>query len=251
MDIQTISLYVALTLVLVWTVRMARSKGRNPWLWGGFSVILMVIPNLNLLAVIPMIFLMFSKSPQGQSGSVTESASCPRCRTSLARNSRYCTSCGWDLAEIYYPEAVPGNEESAATNAVEDREPMEVSDPVRQGPIDESPPAPVEEPLAEAAPEADPKPSTEVRPPPFTPPKKPVTLVLPTAARMTERGVSLFNQGRIQESIDQFTKAIALDPNYVEAWARRAEAYAQLGRGSEAAEDRRRLDALNAGLSGS
>ena len=82
---------------------------------------------------------------------------------------------------------------------------------------------------------------------PLTPPKKPVTLVLPTAAGMTERGVSLFNQGRIQESIDQFTKAIALDPNYVEAWARRAEAYAQLGRGNEAAEDRRRLDALDTG----
>jgi Tfp pilus assembly protein PilF len=66
---------------------------------------------------------------------------------------------------------------------------------------------------------------------------------------MTERGVRLFNQGRIQESIDQFTKAIALDPNYTQAWARRAEAYARLGRGEEAAEDRRRLDALDASSS--
>jgi Tfp pilus assembly protein PilF len=64
---------------------------------------------------------------------------------------------------------------------------------------------------------------------------------------MTERGVRLFNQGRIQESIDQFTKAIALDANYIQAWAKRAEAYAMLGRGDQAAEDRRRLEALDAG----
>jgi Tfp pilus assembly protein PilF len=73
---------------------------------------------------------------------------------------------------------------------------------------------------------------------------------MPTAASMTERGVRLFNQGRIQESLDQFTKAIALDPNYVDAWAHRAEAYARLGRGAEAAEDRRRLETLNAGSTG-
>ena len=63
---------------------------------------------------------------------------------------------------------------------------------------------------------------------------------------MTERGVKLFNQGRTQEAIDQFTKAIALDANYTDAWAKRAEAYALLGRGDQAAEDQRRLDSLNA-----
>ena len=59
-------------------------------------------------------------------------------------------------------------------------------------------------------------------------PRKPVPVDAPTADGMTERGVRLYNQGRIQEAIDQFTKAIALDPNYVQAWARRAEAYARL-----------------------
>ena len=245
----TILLYVALTLVLLWTVRIARSKGRNPWLWGGLAFILMVIPNLNLLAVIPMIVLMFMKSSQQPSRTITESASCPKCRVSFLRNARYCTSCGWDLAERYYPEAVAEDEKSVATQALEDREPVGVSDPVRQSPVHESPPAPAQESPPEAANEAEPETPTEVTPPPFTPRKAPVSLVLPTAAGMTERGVGLFNQGRIQESIDQFTKAIALDPNYVEAWARRAEAYAQLGRGNEAAEDRRRLEALNAGLS--
>ena len=250
MDLGTILLYLALILVLLWTVRMARSKGRNPWLWGGVAFILMVIPDLKLLALIPMIVLMFMKIPQQQSGSVTESTSCPKCRTSLQRNSRYCTSCGWDLAERDNPEAVPEDQKPAATQAVTEREPVVASDAARQEPAEESPQAPPEESPAEAAAEAAPKTTTEVTRPPFTPPKKPVILVPPTAASMTERGVGLFNQGRIQESIDQFTKAIALDPNYIEAWARRAEAYAQLGRGNEAAEDRRRLEALNAGLSG-
>ena len=63
---------------------------------------------------------------------------------------------------------------------------------------------------------------------------------------MTQWGIDLFDLGRIQESIDQFTKAIALDPNFKMAWERRAESYAKLGRGDEAAEDRRRLRALNA-----
>ena len=247
----TILLYVFLTLVLLWTVRIARSKGRNPWLWGGLAFILMVIPNLTPLpAVFPIIVLMFMKSPQHQGRSNTESTSCPKCGSSALRNSRFCTSCGWDLAERYHPEAVPEEERSAAAQAAEAREPVGVSGPVQQRPADESAPAPAQESYPEAETEAKPEPTSEVTPPPFTPRKKPVSVVLPTAAGMTERGVGLFNQGRIQESIDQFTKAIALDPNYVEAWARRAEAYVQLGRGNEAAEDRRMLDALSAGLSG-
>ncbi len=80
--------------------------------------------------------------------------------------------------------------------------------------------------------------------------RKPVPVDAPTATAMTERGVRLFNQGRIQESIDQFTKAIALDPNYSQAWAKRAEAYSLLGRGNEAAEDKRKLDSLDANSTG-
>ena len=228
----TILLYLALALVLVWTVRVARSKGRNPWVWGGLAFVLMLIPNLNLLAVIPMIVLMFMKRVQPQGRTITESASCPRCRTSFLRNSRYCTSCGWDLAERYYPGAVLEEEKPAAAQVVKDREPVGISDPVRQGPAAKPPPPPTQEPLPEAATEAASETPAEAVQPPFTPRKKPVSPVLPTAAGMTERGVALFNQGRIQEAIDQFTKAIALDPNYVDAWAGRAEAYAQLGRGT-------------------
>jgi Tfp pilus assembly protein PilF len=66
---------------------------------------------------------------------------------------------------------------------------------------------------------------------------------------MTARGLSRLENGRIQEAIDQFTKAIALDPNYREAWEQRAEAYSKQGRGEEAAEDRRRIQGLNASSS--
>ena len=47
---------------------------------------------------------------------------------------------------------------------------------------------------------------------------------------MTARGAALLSEGRLQEAIDQFTKAIALDPKHREAFERRAEAYTQQGR---------------------
>ena len=203
----TILLYVALTLVLLWTVRIARSKGRNPWLWGGLAFILMVIPNLNLLAVIPMIVLMFMKSSQQPSKTITESASCPKCRVSFLRNARYCTSCGWDLAERYYPEAVAEDEKSTvATQALEDREPVGVSDPVRQSPVHESPPAPAQESPPEAANEAEPETPTEVTPPPFTP-RKAAGVVGPSHGRRHDGARGGFVQSgtnpRIHRSIHQ------------------------------------------------
>jgi Tfp pilus assembly protein PilF len=65
-----------------------------------------------------------------------------------------------------------------------------------------------------------------------------------TAETLTERGVSLLDEGRVQEAIDQFTKAIALNARYRRAWSLRAEAYDKLGRNREAAEDLRRLEAI-------
>ena len=52
---------------------------------------------------------------------------------------------------------------------------------------------------------------------------------------MTEAGLTLFNQGRVREAVDQFTKAIALDPRYRDAWANRAKAYSELGLSDKAA----------------
>ena len=66
----------------------------------------------------------------------------------------------------------------------------------------------------------------------------------PTAAEMVARGMERFQEQKYQESIDQFTKAIALDPNYAEAWEKRAAAYAQMGRSQQAEDDRRHLQGL-------
>ena len=67
----------------------------------------------------------------------------------------------------------------------------------------------------------------------------------PTAAIMVSRGIERFSERKFQEAIDQFTKAIALDANYAEAWERRSEAYAQLGRQEQAEDDRRHLQGLD------
>ena len=77
---------------------------------------------------------------------------------------------------------------------------------------------------------------------PERPPREPRPI--PTPANLTARGIELFNEGRFQEAIDQFTKAIALDPNYREAWERRAEAYGRMGRSERQKADQSRLEAI-------
>ena len=69
---------------------------------------------------------------------------------------------------------------------------------------------------------------------------------IPTAVAMTERGRSLVEEGRVQEGIDQFTKALALDSSYTLALEARAAAYELQGRHAEAEQDRRQLDASSA-----
>ena len=239
-------IFMALALVMLLTARLARSKARNPWLWGGAAFILMLIPDLNLLALIPMVVLLMIKSPQSHSKTIVEPQTCPRCNTTSTQSSRFCTSCGWEIASPYTGDTPADQEVPASLPTYDDKEPAVVADAPSQEPRDQEVPAPAQSTTPETAPETAPEAS---QPEPVAP-SKPVPLDAPTAAGMTERGVRLYNQGRTQESIDQFTKAIALDPNYIQAWARRAEAYALLGRGDEAAEDRRRLEALSPGSPG-
>jgi hypothetical protein len=246
-------LYLTLFLIILVTVRLARSQGRNPWLWGMASFLLMLSPGAwNLLSVVPIIILLVVRKPQprpdaGPDRSVSGTPpTCPRCHTPNSADHRYCINCGWQLQKPYAPDSalatVPSSE--AKVQSVTDQPDAEIVevDPKASEPEHEAALKPVlergegEEPaLGEIQTVGTPEPAgSEQR----------VSRGMPTAANMTERGLALFNQGRFQEAIDQFTKAIALDPQYVLAWAHRAEAYAQLGRGTEAAEDRRRLEAL-------
>ena len=107
--------------------------------------------------------------------------------------------------------------------------------------IPQKPPAaPVAAPILAQDTEPPPEP---VETAPATPPT-PAVRRSPTAANLTERGIALFGQGRVQEAIDQFTKAIALDPQYKLAWEQRAEAYGRLGRAEQQAADRRQLETI-------
>jgi Tfp pilus assembly protein PilF len=62
---------------------------------------------------------------------------------------------------------------------------------------------------------------------------------------MTARGAAFLSEGKLQDAIDQFTKAIALDPSHREALERRAEAYTREGRQERADEDYQKVQALN------
>ena len=262
----TVLLIAALALVSIWTARLAKAKGRNPWLWGGASFVL-GIPTVHLFAVAPLIIIMLLKSPQQQSGTIMQTTTCPKCQSASAKNSRFCTNCGWEVSrvntldtpqEVEEPIRVPSTQTEAppeVTRAPDtgNAQPAEASTDSGASPVAESAPQP--ETALPATPDpasaeenAEPagEPAAEDSPAPVSTYRKIVPVDAPTASAMTERGVRLFNQGRTQEAIDQFTKAIALDANYIEAWAKRAEAYALLGRGDQAAEDQRRLDSLNA-----
>lgn len=250
-------LWVARAAIIYSTIRLAYSRGRSPWLWGIASFLLGLLPGpWYLLGMGPMMILLLlgflqPRPSPGQSRTYSHtSPSCPRCHTPRATQHRYCTNCGWELAKPYQVD-------DAATQAISQSPPTQTADGVRvtsagtestgATQTERSPSLNTVPPLNEPA-----VPAQESAPAPATPPpaggatapgaKGPFRV--PTAANLTERGLVLFNQGRFQEAIDQFTKAIALDPKYKSAWAHRAEAYAKLGRRKEAAEDMHRLEAI-------
>lgn len=181
----------------------------------------------------------------------------------------FCTKCGWDLSREYVPEgsdtvlASEMRQPQGSPAATMERpaessnsdDPVEAEDPAPE-PV---PGAPLEDDMVTAdaseaasagdAAESGEEPQTkETEPEPAPRPWGiPQPGAAPTAAVMTARGEALLNEGRLQEAIDQFTKAIALDPKHREAFERRAEAYSKQGRDERAAEDYRQIQALNAG----
>lgn len=261
-SVSDILIYLSLALVVLWTIRLARSKGRNPFIWGGVALGLMLIPSWPaLLSMAPMLVLLFLKSPQVAAQDVRqESVNCPKCQAAHAAGHTYCVNCGWELAKPYFedrrkpPEEAPAPQGNASRSEPRSRpaeQPVEPRQPVFEPlpVVDQR--APVEEPAASPAasegaePEQSPQEPQEVpeAPKPFF--RRPIT-----PASFTERGLALLNQGKLLEAVDQFTKAIAIDPNYAPAWAQRAEAYTRLGRNNKAEEDRRHTEGLEGQATG-
>lgn len=251
----------------IWTARTALSRGRNPWVWGGAALLLGLMPGaVSLLSVGPLVILLFLPRYISETPAQPERPACPKCTQTRRPNQHFCTNCGWDLSQPLEqdgsdsvvaaqelsqkpnapvvgskPSGEPVIAQITETQAIEaldipesvERMDAQLTDDV--GALSESLPA---DKTAGSEFEAGPEPISQ----PWGMPKPGIA---PTAATMTARGVSRLDDNRIQEAIDQFTKAIALDPNYREAWELRAEAYAKQGRGEEADEDRRRLQGLD------
>ena len=275
-------LYLVLFLVALWTARLAMSKGRNAWGWGGAALMLGLVhvPESALLGVVPVLVLLFVLKPSTSPAVEPDRQACPRCAKSHSGGQHFCTGCGWDLSVTYSPEeqdgARPSTSQPQAQTSIPSTavaEPPEAADTPAPAASPSTPPASENEITEEHAPEQESGPaaetipavenaqeattetgipaeaaSTEAEEEPETeqvPWGTYVPGVVPTAAVMTVRGIERFDEGKYQEAIDQFTKAIALDPNYAEAWQRRAEAYTKLGRPEQAAQDRRHHQGLD------
>ena len=252
---------LSLLFVVLWTARLARNKGRSALLWGGVAAIpavglLDIFPEwITVLCMLPMLALVFmpGRRSVAADGGQEGMTPCPRCQHAHEAGPTFCTNCGWELNRPYAttdaaataPDGAesPGAQSPAhgagTANGVEQRGPTADAN---------APPAPEPVMASQQVDEAEPSvaqtATTEPEPAPaFS--MAPLTITRPlTAAGMTELGLSLFNQGRVREAVDQFTKAIALDPRYREAWANRARAYTELGLNEKAAADRQQLEAI-------
>ena len=237
-------------------------------MWGGAALVLGIPwPGISqpILGVVPFLFLLFFVRAPGQRSQARQSA-CSRCASPHPPNQNYCTKCGWDLSREYSPEgsdtvlASEMHQTQGTSTATMERppEPAMAEESETPGfPAGEPPQSSMDEgaaadsaapaPTPDAAP-ADEAPETAPEPEPAQRPWGiPQPGPAPTAAVMTARGEALLSEGRLQEAIDQFTKAIALDPKHRDAFERRAEAYTQQGREERAEEDYRQVQALNAG----
>ena len=252
--------------IALWTARTAHNKGRNPLIWGALSLIpsVALLTDLNdgvtALSMLPMLALVFipSRRTAADAEQQDNAANCPRCQYAHESGPSFCTNCGWELAKPYASAdttpaaATPASPAdaplstvaNAAETARDDASAASTSiipEPTLASTPTETPPAAAADTAAAGAPAATPAPAAV--PSGFS--AEPLTISRPlTAAAMTERGLSLFNQGRVREAVDQFTKAIALDPRYREAWSNRAKAYTDLGLSDKAAADRQQLEAI-------
>ena len=248
---------LSVLFVVLWTARLASRKRRNMLLWAGAAALPAVavylidtLPDaLTILCMAPMVGLVFIPGRPAADGEVEQDPNvyCPRCQHAHEPGPNFCTNCGWELSRPYAtdeatPDASPAPEPVMASTAEAAAESAhQAEQPAATPTVD---PVLAAEQTAEAGPAAAQPASPASDPAPaFTAVPMKITKPL-TASAMTEAGLTLFNQGRVREAVDQFTKAIALDPRYRDAWANRAKAYNELGLSDKAAADQAQLEAI-------
>ena len=254
---------LSLLFVVAWTARLARNKGRNPLLWAGAAAIPAVglIPGfyewLTVFCMLPMLSLVFmrARQPLVTDGEQDNTVSCPRCQHNHESGPSFCTNCGWELTRPYATADAGGEQvdtpeptQASSAEATADASatlPSQTASPGEAASKPEPEPALASQQTPETNPASPAQPSEPNGEPAPAFAVAPLKITRPlTAAGMTELGLSLFNQGRVREAVDQFTKAIALDPRYRDAWANRAKAYSELGLKEKAAADRQQLEAI-------
>ena len=225
MEIQDFLLLLSLGIIVLWTTRLARSKGLNPWLWGVGSALLIAVTwnfsrqFLGPVVMVPLIFLLLFRSPLFRRDRRPASIPCPSCGAPETGGLNFCVQCGWDLsrsgaeATQNEPEAGASMEQAADSQPVDQAQRLDAK-PAAQGeaatasaeepteaeryrPEPAAEPATAPEPvLAQETPASPEVPAAPASPPTVPPaPARPA----PTPANLTERGISLFNQGRFQE----------------------------------------------------
>ena len=113
-DVSNIFMYFSLALVVLWTVRMANAKGKNPFLWGGISFFLSLVPQFvdswpALLGMGPMVVLIFMKSQRTavEKPISQTTITCPKCQAYHALGHTYCVNCGWELKRPFTEPTSP------------------------------------------------------------------------------------------------------------------------------------------------
>ena len=249
---------LSVLFVVLWTARLASKKRRSIILWAGAAALPAIavylidaLPDaVTILCMAPMVGLVFIPARPAIDGEAEQDPNvyCPRCQHAHEPGTNFCTNCGWEMSRPYAtdepaaetaPSAEPvmastaSEEVAESASAAEQAAPAVSVDPVLAS---EQTTATADATAQPAAPEPDPAPAFSAAPMKIS---KPLT-----ASAMTEAGLALFNQGRVREAVDQFTKAIALDPRYRDAWANRAKAYDKLGLREKAAADQAQLEAI-------
>ena len=249
---------LSVLFVVLWTARLASRKRRNMLLWAGAAALPAIavylidaLPDaVTILCMGPMVALVFlpSRQPAGEESEADPNVYCPRCQHAHEPGPNFCTNCGWELSRPYAteeptPESAPAQEPVMASTT--DDAPEAAGGTEHPAPtVTVDPVLAAEQQTVEAAMAAAQAPAPEPEPgPAFTAVPNKITRPL-TASAMTEAGLALVNQGRVREAVDQFTKAIALDPRYRDAWANRAKAYHELGLSEKAAADQAQLEAI-------